>query len=113
MSVKITISRATKSHLSGCLALIPELAEYEKAPQEVELSLKQFEDDFSKNAFNAFVAIDNSNKVLGMALYYPIYSTWKGRSIHLQDLIVKQAERRNGKVKCYLTKLLKRLRNKM
>ncbi|MFY0672924.1 MAG: GNAT family N-acetyltransferase [Bacteroidia bacterium] len=111
MSVKITISRATKRDLSGCLALINELAEYENAPHEVDLDLQQFEYDFDNKTFSAFVALDQNNNVLGMALYYQIYSTWKGTSIHLEDLVVKASERRKGIGKMLFDKVLKEAQN--
>ena len=75
--------------------MILELAEYEKAPNEVILSLDQFKDDLDQKRFDAFVCLVD-DKLVGMALYYPIYSTWKGHSIHLEDLIVAQDHRRLG-----------------
>ncbi|MGB0432259.1 MAG: GNAT family N-acetyltransferase, partial [Bacteroidia bacterium] len=62
---------------------------------EVEVTISTLKQDFLNKAFDAFVAIKN-NEVVGMALYYPVYSTWKGKSIHLEDLVVKQSERRKG-----------------
>ncbi len=95
MSIEIEVRKVEFSHLEGCMKLIHELAEYEKAPHEVELNLAQMQYDFKQKSFEAFVALKN-HEVVGMALYYPIYSTWKGRSIHLEDLVVKQSERRKG-----------------
>lgn len=79
------------------LSLIKELADFEKAPHEMELSLEELEKDgFGKNpAYDVFVAEENG-KVLGMALFYEKYSTWKGRSIYLEDLIVSQNHRKRG-----------------
>lgn len=111
MSVKITISRIKTDHLAGCLALIHELAEYEKAPQEVEVDLEKLKSDFEENAFKAFVALDESANVVGMALYYPIYSTWKGKSIHLEDLIVKTNQRRKGIGKLLFNRLVEEAKN--
>jgi GNAT superfamily N-acetyltransferase len=111
MSVKITISKVAKEYLAGCLALIQELAEYEKAPHEVEVDLEQLKSDFDKNAFHAFVALNNLNQVLGMALYYPIYSTWKGQSIHLEDLVVKTSERRKGVGRMLFDKVVEEAKN--
>lgn len=91
----ILIRKMELSDANGCFLLIKELAEFEKAPKEVQLSVEQFTKDFNEGKFDAFVAVNNTS-VLGMALYYPIYSTWKGNSMHLEDLVVKETERRKG-----------------
>lgn len=92
---EIAIVKITEEHMEGCFGLIQELALYEKAPEEVAIDLEQFRADRKANAFDAWVALKDK-KVVGMALYYPIYSTWKGQSIHLEDLVVNPEERRNG-----------------
>ena len=77
--------------------LIADLAAFEREPQEVELSLSQLvKDGFSdKPKYKCFVAeLDGS--IVGMALVYPRYSTWKGTVIHLEDLIVNEAQRGEG-----------------
>lgn len=91
----INITKLERKHLAGCLDLIKELALFENAPQEVQLSLDQFEIDFDKQLFDAFVAIDDQ-KVVGMALYYYNYSTWKGKSLYLEDIVINEAYRRKG-----------------
>lgn len=92
---QITIEKIGEEHLSSCYALIEELAEFEKAPKEVTLSLAQFGKDFADQRFDAWVALKDGD-VAGMALYFFAYSTWKGKTMHLEDLIVKQSERRKG-----------------
>lgn len=79
------------------LELINELALYEKAPQEVDVSLSEFEDaGFGANpVWKAFVAEVN-HEIVGLALYYTRYSTWKGRRIYLEDLIVTEQMRGKG-----------------
>ena len=74
--------------------LIQELADFEKEPDAVELTLENLiEDGFGKTPlFETFVAEIDKN-IVGMALFYPRYSTWKGPSIHLEDLIVNQDKR--------------------
>jgi ribosomal protein S18 acetylase RimI-like enzyme len=95
--MKIVIRKAVKKDAPGILRLIKELADYEKAPGEVQVTLKELErDGFGKNpAFRVFVA-ETEGKLAGIALYYFKYSTWKGRSIYLDDIIVSQKYRRNG-----------------
>lgn len=95
MTNTVHIKPVEKQHLRGCLALINELALYEKAPDEVDITLEVLEEDFRLKRFQAFVA-EREGEVLGMALYYPIYSTWKGHSIHLEDLVVLPQHRRMG-----------------
>lgn len=91
----IKIQKLAQEHLPACYTLIEELAIYEKAPNEVTLTLKQFQQDFVDKRYDAWVAIKNDDLV-GMALYFYAYSTWKGKTMHLEDLIVKQSERRQG-----------------
>ena len=78
--------------------LIRELAIYENAEQEVELSLEEFIKDATASppAFQLQVALLDEKQVIGMALYYEIYSTWKGRIVYLDDLVVTEQYRRAG-----------------
>ena len=77
--------------------LIMELALYEKLPKEVDLTIDDLINDGfgERKLFNCFVAEVNS-RVEGMAIIYNRYSTWKGRTIHLEDLIVTKKMRNNG-----------------
>lgn len=79
------------------LELIKELAVFEKQPHAVILSVSDLErDGFSETPlFHTFVA-EIENEIVGMALYYNRYSTWKGKTIHLEDLIVKEKMRGTG-----------------
>lgn len=79
------------------MQLIKELAIYEKAEQEVSLTVEQLEKDgFGDNPiYDLFVAEDDSG-VIGIALFYEKYSTWKGRCIYLEDLIVTESKRGIG-----------------
>ena len=79
------------------LELINELALYEKAPQEVDVSLSEFKEaGFGATpVWKAFVA-EVDNHIVGFALYYTRYSTWKGRRIYLEDLIVTESMRGKG-----------------
>lgn len=95
--MKCKIRKATRKDVPCILNLIKELAVYEKQPREVKLSIKELErDGFGKNKiYNCFVAEINK-EVVGMALYYMKYSTWKGKCIHLDDIIVTQSLRGQG-----------------
>ena len=76
------------------LELINELAIFEKEPHAVEVTLEDLENDGfgTQPKFKCFV-IEVNDKVEGLALVYPRYSTWKGEVLHLEDLIVSKAQR--------------------
>ncbi|MEI6190588.1 MAG: GNAT family N-acetyltransferase [Chitinophagia bacterium] len=90
----IIIRRALQSDCPRLLELIHELAVYEKAPEEVTVSLEHFsESGFGKNpVWWGFVA-EVQGVVVGMALYYVRYSTWKGQRMYLEDILVTQEMR--------------------
>jgi GNAT superfamily N-acetyltransferase len=94
---ELKIRAAEKSDMKGVLALIRELADYERAPDEVVVTVEDLERDGfgSQPKFHCFVA-ERKNKIVGMALYYIKYSTWKGPCVFLEDIVVTQSERRSG-----------------
>ncbi|MQP52736.1 MULTISPECIES: GNAT family N-acetyltransferase [unclassified Flavobacterium] len=91
------IRKATKKDMPFVLELIQELAIFEKEPTAVVVTVDDLiHDGFSENPlFQCFVA-EEENTIIGMALYYYRYSTWKGKTIHLEDLIVKAENRGTG-----------------
>jgi len=91
------IRKGEKRDMSAVLDLIKELATFEKEPDAVVVTLADLErDGFSENPlFYTFIA-ELDGEIVGMALYYYRYSTWKGRTIHLEDLIVKEKMRGSG-----------------
>ena len=93
----VQIRRAIKEDCPRLLELITELAVYEKAPQEVTVTLNHFEESgFGQNpVWWAFVA-EADGMVEGFALYYIRYSTWKGQRLYLEDLIVTEKMRGKG-----------------
>ena len=95
---KIIIRKAKKTDLPQVFALIKELAAYEKAPQEVKVTLKELERDGfgKKKIYDCFVAETSENTIAGIALFYTKYSTWKGKCIFLDDIIVTQSMRGEG-----------------
>ena len=93
-----TIRPAVIRDMPAVHALIVELAVFEREPDAVTLTVEQLiEDGFGASAprFHCFVAED-AEGIAGMALIYPRYSTWKGKSLHLEDLIVKESKRGTG-----------------
>lgn len=97
MSTPIIIRKAVKEDCPAMLQLVHELAEYEKAPEQVTVTLEHFiASGFGPNpVWWAFVA-ESERNVVGMALYYIRYSTWKGQRMYLEDIIVNEAMRGNG-----------------
>lgn len=76
--------------------LIVELAMYENAPEEVTLTLDKLVQDADEGCFEVTLAESHKEGIVGMALHHPRYSTWKGRTWHLEDLVVTQAWRGRG-----------------
>lgn len=93
----LQIRKGTPEDMHDVLALITELAVFEKEPDAVVISVEDLvRDGFSENPlFHTFVAEVN-NEIIGVALYYYRFSTWKGKTIHLEDLIVKENNRGTG-----------------
>lgn len=94
----MNIRKAKSSDMSEVYQMICELALFEKEPDEVHIKESTLiKDGFQTTPplFEVFIA-EEEGRVLGMALYYYRYSTWKGRSLHLEDLIVKEAFRKKG-----------------
>lgn len=93
----IVIRETRKEDVTSVLALIRELATFEKAPEQVTNTAEQMisEGFGSQPAFESIVAeLDGS--IVGMAIYFVKYSTWKGKGIYLDDIYVQESMRRKG-----------------
>lgn len=103
------IRNATKNDMPSVLELIKELAVFEKEPEAVVVTVDDLvRDGFSENPlFECFVA-EEKNEIIGMALYYYRFSTWKGKTIHLEDLIVKEDKRGTGAGFALYTEVIKK-----
>ena len=93
-----TLRRGVETDLPRVLGLIQELAAYEKAPEAVTNSLAAMQrDGFGPQPIFGFFVLENEvPEIIGLALYYTAYSTWKGRMLYLEDLVVTEAARRGG-----------------
>jgi GNAT superfamily N-acetyltransferase len=93
----MNIRKGIKEDMPAVLGLIKELATFEKEPNAVVVTIADLErDGFGESPlFHTFIAEENE-EIVGMALYYYRYSTWKGKTIHLEDLIVKEEKRGSG-----------------
>jgi len=107
----IIIRPATVADTPEMWHLIHELAVYERAPEELVLTPPQLAEDFENNHFFAFLAFKDED-LLGMALGYYMYSTWKGLSVYLEDLVVKEKFRRFGIGKMLFDAVLKYAKEK-
>ena len=92
----ILIRAAKKEDCKRMMELIHELAVYEKAPEQVVVTFDHFvESGFGKNPVWWALVAEVNGIVVGMALYYVRYSTWKGQRLYLEDLIVSEDMRGN------------------
>ena len=95
--VNVEVRKGTIEDAEAVLKLVRELAVYEKAPHEVTLTLEELKDDgFGQNPIYGLYVAEQKNEVVGIALYYEKYSTWKGRSLFLEDIIVTESKRGLG-----------------
>jgi GNAT superfamily N-acetyltransferase len=104
------IRHGNEKDIPGMFRLVKELAEFERAPDAVVNTEKILQEDgFGKNSiYKVFIAEEvATGDVVGMALYYTAYSTWKGRIFYLDDLIVTQAFRKSGIGQKLLNEVLK------
>ena len=95
--MKFIIRKAEKNDLPQVLELIQELATFEKEPDAVEVTVPDLEKaGFGPEAFYTCFVAEANNKIEGMALVYFRFSTWKGKTVHLEDLVVRQEMRGTG-----------------
>jgi len=91
------IRPANTQDIPAIFKLIQELASYERAPEQVSNTPEQLQIDlFDDQICSALVATNEMDEVIGFALYYISYSTWKGRCIYLEDFYVQENERKKG-----------------
>jgi GNAT superfamily N-acetyltransferase len=119
--MQIQIRKATKEDCPAIMQLVQELAEYEKEPHAVTVTMEHFiESGFGeKPVWEAFVAEAPSphrgevrGEVVGFALYYIRYSTWKGQRMYLEDLLVTDAMRGKGVGKLLMDTLIEECKAK-
>lgn len=110
---QIVLRAATKEDCPQLMELIKELAIYEKEPDAVTVSMDHFIDSgFGSNPVWWAIVAEVDGTVVGCALYYIRYSTWKGQRMYLEDLIVNEAWRGKGIGKALLDVLIHIAKNK-
>ena len=103
----VVVREAKKEDCPRILELIKELALYEKAPDEVTVTLAEMEEcGFGDKPVWGSLVAEVNNTIVGIALYYDRYSTWKGRRLYLEDLIVTESMRGSGIGKLLLDELI-------
>ena len=105
----VTIREARREDAQLMMALVRELAEYERAPDAVKIDADQlardgFPEPGGERYFECLIA-EVDGTPAGMALYFPVYSTWRGRCLHLEDLFVRPEFRGRGIGKALLTRV--------
>lgn len=91
------IRKGKKEDLAAVFELVRELAIYEKAEDQISTSLAQMEiDGFGEQPIFGFFVAEKEGRILGTAIYYTRYSTWKGKRMYLEDLIVTESARGQG-----------------
>ncbi|MCW5911702.1 MAG: GNAT family N-acetyltransferase [Cyclobacteriaceae bacterium] len=91
------IRKGQQKDIPRVFELVMELAEYERAPHEVTNSIKQMEQDgFGENPLFGFFVAEDEDGIQGISLYYYRYSTWKGKRLYLEDIIVTESKRSKG-----------------
>jgi GNAT superfamily N-acetyltransferase len=111
--MEVKIRRAVKEDCPRLMELVRELADYEKAPQEVIVTQEHFENSgFGSNpVWWAFVA-EAEGMIQGFALYYIRYSTWKGQRMYLEDILVTEKMRGKGLGKLLMDRLIAEAKEK-
>jgi GNAT superfamily N-acetyltransferase len=111
--MSITIRRAVREDCKQLLNLVYELAVYERAPEQVTVTLEHFEESgFGTNpVWWGFVAEENG-VVIGFVLYYIRYSTWKGQRMYLEDFLVTEKARGKGVGKLLFDRLIEEAKEK-
>lgn len=104
----MNIRKAIATDMPRVLELIQELALYEKEPEAVVLTVDDLvRDGFGERPLFEAIVAEVNDEIIGIALYYNRYSTWKGKTIHLEDLIVSKDHRGTGAGKALYNQVMK------
>lgn len=93
----ITIREGKKEDLTSVFELVKELAIYENGLDQVSNTVERMEEDgFGENPIYGLIVAESGSDIIGAALFYYRYSTWKGKRMYLEDLIVTEEKRGEG-----------------
>lgn len=108
----VALRKGEKNDIPQVFDLIKELAIYENGLDQVVNSIEKMEEDgFGKNPIYEFIVAEENDKIIGTAIYYYRYSTWKGKRLWLEDLIVNESKRGSGTGKLLFDEMLKIAKN--
>jgi GNAT superfamily N-acetyltransferase len=93
----VIIRKGRKEDVPAVHQLVMELATFEKAPEQVTNTVEEMmEDGFGSSPVYGLIVAELENKIIGMAIYFVKYSTWRGKGLFLEDLIVTESYRKSG-----------------
>lgn len=94
---EVTVRDGKREDCEQVMALIRELAEYERAPHEVSNTVAQLEEDgFGPNPSYRLIVAEQNKRIVGISLWFIRYSTWKGKTLYLEDIVVSEKMRGRG-----------------
>lgn len=106
--MSVIIRTGNQNDLPHVLDLVKELAVFEKAPNEVEVTVNEMINwGFGKDKIFDFFVLEKNGIMVGIAVYYYKYSTWKGKCLFLEDIIITESERKNGFGKLLFNEVVK------
>lgn len=104
---KISIRQGTKADIPSVYSLIKELAAFENAADKVKITENALQEGgFGPQSIFDFIVAESGDQIIGMALYYPRFSTWNGKTLYLEDLIVTESSRGRGVGKKLMDELI-------
>lgn len=113
MKPEIKIRKARQADCPRLMELIQELADYERSPDEVSVALEHFrESGFGENPVWWALVAESNETIIAFALYYIRYSTWKGKRMYLEDIIVTEKSRGLGVGKQLFDRLVEEAKEK-
>jgi predicted N-acetyltransferase YhbS len=89
------IRKATKQDIAAIYNMVYELAVFEKEPEALKIAIKDYEEAFCEKLFDSIVA-ELDGKIIGIAVFYMTFSTWRGKCLYLEDFYVKPEFRKMG-----------------
>jgi GNAT superfamily N-acetyltransferase len=89
------IRKAEKQDIAAIYNMVYELAVFEKEPEALKIAIQDYEEAFSEKLFESVVA-ELDGKIIGIAVFYMTFSTWRGKCLYLEDFYVKPEFRKMG-----------------
>ena len=110
--MNITIRKGTPADVPQTLGLIQELAEYEKAKDAVTNTIEDMvKDGFGETKIFELLVAEDAGKIVGIAIFFVKYSTWKGKGIYLDDIVITETYRGKGIGKLLFEEVMKHARD--